>query len=178
MYPSSISRYFTTSLVALLFRLVAARMYKSVSFTLTLNETRSLPLTQWRYVLGSDMAPRWWQAIGPDRGVNYSSAPQRKQGHSDVCINGMVLNIAAYFGVFPPELDVITDLLMGLGPVFAHHPQPGYPIYCWGTAVGAHSLALPIPPVPAIACLEVKYSSFPARPLGCYPSAGFMVTYF
>lgn len=54
------------------------------------------------------------QVIGPDNGVNYARTPQLRKGYSDVCINGMVLNIASYFGEFSTQLDVLIDLLFSL----------------------------------------------------------------
>lgn len=51
------------------------------------------------------------QAIGKDGGVNYS---KNKSKPSDLCINGMVLNIASYFKVFDPQLKIIVDLLLSL----------------------------------------------------------------
>lgn len=54
------------------------------------------------------------EAIGKDGGVNYSTSPRNKNRNSDVCINGMFINIASYFGVMNPLIKVIVDLLLSL----------------------------------------------------------------
>src|SRR4030042_534763 len=52
------------------------------------------------------------QAIGPDGGINYSNTPATRRRGSDLCIDGMVLNIASYFRVLHSQLKVIINLLL------------------------------------------------------------------
>ncbi|OGC38834.1 hypothetical protein A2Y85_05305 [candidate division WOR-3 bacterium RBG_13_43_14] len=52
------------------------------------------------------------QAIGPDGGINYSNTPATRRRGSDLCIDGMVLNIASYFRVMHAQLKVIINLLL------------------------------------------------------------------
>ncbi len=49
---------------------------------------------------------------GPDGGVYYSPMLIRTKRPSDVCINGMVVDIAAYFRVLVPRLRKLVDLLL------------------------------------------------------------------
>jgi len=45
---------------------------------------------------------------GPDGGIN----PSRSIGQSDVCVNGMVLNYASYFGADKKELRSVVDFIL------------------------------------------------------------------
>ena len=52
------------------------------------------------------------EAIGRDGGINYSKNLKRQE--SDVCIDGMVLNLASYFQQITPQLLKIIDLLLSV----------------------------------------------------------------
>jgi hypothetical protein len=52
------------------------------------------------------------ELTGPDGGIYFSPSFRREKRPTDVCINGMFLNIAAYFRVTGKRLREITDLLL------------------------------------------------------------------
>ncbi len=54
------------------------------------------------------------EVIGSDGGVNYLRSPKAKEKDSDVCVNGMFVNFASYFGMTNPQLYGIIDLLLSL----------------------------------------------------------------
>lgn len=52
------------------------------------------------------------QMTGPDGGVNFSPTFIRENRPTDVCVNGMFLNVAAYFRVTGKRLRELADLLL------------------------------------------------------------------
>ena len=54
------------------------------------------------------------ETIGNDGGINYARTPKNRMRSSDVCCNGMVMNIASYFKVLNPQMKIIIDLFLSL----------------------------------------------------------------
>ena len=81
----------------------------------------------------------------------------------------------------PHGLGPLTNVFLGIAPLFLHTPQAGYPACLMGTTTGANSMVLPFPYDPALLCAEIKYSTYA---LGAVPgvspppSAGFQAVYF
>ena len=77
----------------------------------------------------------------------------------------------------PHGWDVLTNLFLGIAPLFMHSPTVGYPAAMFGTTIGAHSTLMPFPADPALMCSELRYSTY-AMGKGQPMSASYMVTYF
>jgi hypothetical protein len=76
----------------------------------------------------------------------------------------------------PHAFDYVTQFFSLLTWVWAHNMDPGYPAPLFGTTAGGHSLAVQIPPDPALYSIELKICGFSSS--GLESSASFMVTYF
>lgn len=76
----------------------------------------------------------------------------------------------------PHGFDLLTNIFLGIAPLFLHTPAAGYPAAMFGTTIGAHSAFLPFPADPALLCAEIRYSTFAfTKNAG---SAGYQVVYF
>jgi hypothetical protein len=71
-----------------------------------LEPPRDLPAV--RFIIEKTLA----EMIGPDGGIYFSPSFFRENRSSDVCVNGMFLNVAAYFRVTGKRLRELADLLL------------------------------------------------------------------
>jgi hypothetical protein len=75
----------------------------------TLLELRNLGLRRDHPVAREAVGLILTREKGPDGGVNPAGSTRR----SDVCVNGMTLNYASYFGASPSDLVSVVDFLLG-----------------------------------------------------------------
>jgi hypothetical protein len=105
-------------------------------------------------------------------------------GNNPQCLVGWSI----YGWRVPHAWDFITNLLISSATIFIHVPQPGYPSSYFASSVGAHTpFPVPVPPDPALHCLELHFASmqFPIFGHPVYPdqndgqpSASFMPTFW
>ncbi len=87
---------------------------KWISTHYTLLDLMSIGLSENNTRAGNSVKMILDRKTGPDGGINYARSPKLKNGDSDTCINGMVLNLGSYFRVPAPRLTKIIDLLLSV----------------------------------------------------------------
>ncbi len=84
--------------------------------------------------------------------------------------------INAHGDRLPHGWDAVTNLILGLAPLFAHYTSAGYPAAIFGSTAGGHSSVLPFPADPALFSVEFFMSTYSLQTKAV--SAGYMSTFF